>query len=255
MAIKERFQNPVINDTINLRLFSYNSNNRANFNSAVKVEIFFLDPTEITDANPRGKRLIETVLAANITLVETGQYQIGVNVLDPTYTEGKYLDVWHVDFEPNDTLETTTAEIENVFEIFPDLWYTTPLPIIYDFNFAFRPNKIRTGSKRFLVIDIIPNVPSSVDLNRYFENLAIVSPLRISIEQSDCNECIPAEKDLRLVVDCAAVEIRDKCKGYYFLDTTEIGLDLAIGLYNVWFTMEFGESTYISDTQQLQIFE
>ena len=38
-----------------------------------------------------------------------------------------------------------------------------------------------------------------------------------------------------------------------FLDVD--ALDLACGMYNVWFEMDFGESRYISEKQQLQIFE
>lgn len=243
MSLKERYQNPVTGDQVNLRLFTYNSNNRTDFNNVTKVEIYLLDPNSKTIENPSGKVLVETI--ENITHVETGQYLVTLSLEDTKYVIGDYLDVWYVEVEENET----EATIENNWQIYPDLWYTTPIPIIYDFNFSFRPNKIRQGSKRYLIINITPNVPDATDLQRYYENLAIVSPLKISIEKL-CGDCVPAEQDLRIVVEQDSVELREKNTGYYFLDTTEMDQ----GTYNVWFELEFGESLYISDKSQLQIF-
>jgi hypothetical protein len=245
MAVKERSQNPVVGDDVKLRLFAYNSNNRADFNQVEKVEIFFLDPAEKSATNPDGRTIVETIDGADVTAVETGQYMVTVNLDNAQYVIGNYIDVWHITVE----LGESGATVENLWQVYPDLWFTSPSVLVYDFNFAFRPNKIRKGSKRFIVIDIIPNVPKASDMARYYENLAIVSPLKISIEQ-ECGNCVPAEEDLRLIVDQADVELRDKSLGYYFLDTT----DLNEGVYNVWFEMVFGESTFISDKLQLQIF-
>ena len=43
---------------------------------------------------------------------------------------------------------------------------------------------------------------------------------------------------------------QEKGRGYYFLDTEE----LTTGLYDIWFTMEFGGNTYVSSKQQLQLY-
>lgn len=238
--MKERYQNPVIRDEIKLRLFSYNSNNRANVGSISKVEIYFLDPEEKTETNPDGRRLVQTI--EDIVQEETGLYSVTFIAESELFTIGQYVDVWNV------TVGTENAKIENYFQIFPDLWFTTPIPIIYDFDFSFRPNRLRKGAKRYLAIEIIPNVPNKDQLFSYYQNLAITSPIKISISQ-ECGECLPAEEDLRLIIDEASVELREKCAGYYFLDTT----DLEVGIYNVWFKIEMGESVYISDKQPLQI--
>lgn len=242
--MKERYQNPVIEDELKLKLFSYNSNNRRNFHSVEKIEIYFLDEISKTESNPNGIVLIETI-EENIENPNLGEYFILVNLERTKYNIGKYYDIWYVRTEEGEELST----IENSFQIYPDLWYTTTIPIVYDFNFVFRPNKIRKGSKRYLIVDIEPNVPKTSDLKRYYENLAIVSPIKINIEQL-CGDCVPEEKDLRIIIENDDVELREKCTGYYFLNTEE----LDEGIYNVWFTMEFGESTHISDKQQLQIF-
>ena len=113
----------------------------------------------------------------------------------------------------------------------------------------FRPQKLRKGSKRYLIIEINPNVPKGTDLQRYYENLAIVSDLKVSIEQK-CGTCVPQEQDLRMVVDRASVDYREKKFGYFMLDTNE----MEVGIYDVWFEMEMGENTYISDRFQLQIY-
>lgn len=243
---KERFQNPVLGDDLTLRMFTYNSNNRTNISQIDSVGIFFLDRENISEDNPDGRRLVHTVVPNEITLVEVGQYAFTIHLEQAEYTLGKYIDEWNVFFEEYQPISTV---IDNNFEIHPDLWYADTLPIVYDFSYTFRPNKIRKGSKRFLIINITPNVPKATDLARYYNNLAIVSPLKVYIEM-ECVECMPSEEDLRMVVCGEEITYREMCSGFYMLDTC----DMECGIYNVWFEMEFGESIHISDKQQLQIF-
>ena len=155
------------------------------------------------------------------------------------------MDIWTITpVEGGDTVEQAYNWI-----VYPNLFFATPIPVVYDFQFRFRPNRLRQGSKRYLIIEIVPNVPDQGDLVRYYTNLAIASPLKISMEMA-CVECMPQEQDLRLVIDSESINLRENCRAYYLLDTT----DLDCGIYNIWFEMEFGESLYISDKQQLQIF-
>lgn len=244
---KERFQNPTCGDDIHLRLLVYNSNNLRNVKSVDKVEIFFCDPQEVTNTNPDGRRLVETFTENDVTLEDTGKYILTATLESPKYTIGQYVDVWTLTFEDE---ECSVASIENPFTVYPDLWFTTPTPPVYDFKLGFRPNRIRKGSKQYLIIRITPNVPTKNDLNKFYENLAIVSDLRISIKQT-CGECMPAEDDLRLIVDKELIDYREKCFGYYFLDTTE----LDCGIYDVWFELCFGENLFVTETNNLEIYE
>ena len=216
MATKERYQNPVIGDQINLRLFAYNSNNFADFDSVEKVEIYYMDPEEVSDSNPEGRRLVDTYQGSAVTLEDTGKHLLEVSIEEGKYVIGKYIDIWTVNVSSNEP----AGAIEHVFDVYPALWYTTPMPIVYDFHFHFQPNKFRMGSRQYLIIEIVPNVPSSGELRSYYENLAIVSDLKISIEQH-CGDCLPAEQDLRLVVDGESVDYREKRFGYYQLDTED----------------------------------
>lgn len=242
---KERYQNPVLGDTVNLRLFTYNSNNRRDIKEIQEIDIYFLDPNEKTPDNPEGLRLIQQIDPSTIVQEDTGQYLVSVNLDDTLYSIGDYRDKWKVKFEDSDTAVATVC---NNFKIYPDLWFTTSVPPIYDFSFNFRPNRIRQGSKRYLIVQITPNVPRGADIQSYYENLAIVSDLRVSIELA-CGDCVPAEQDLRLVVDRQLVDYREKMYAYYFLDTK----DLDTGIYNIWFELAFGENTFISEKMALQI--
>jgi hypothetical protein len=246
MATKERFQNPVVGDLINLRLFSYNSNNFADFASVDKVDIYFLDREEITAANPDGRRLVESFGGGAVTLESTGTYLLPVTLDEKSYNIGQYIDVWTITASTDQPSQTT----EQCFEIYPDLWYTTPIPIVYDFSFHFQPNKFRQGSKQYLIIEINPNVPTAGELRSYYENLAIVSDLKLSIEHK-CGDCLPAEQDLRLIVDKVSVDYREKRRGFYQFDTE----DLECGIYDIWFQLDFGGNRYISDRHQIQIYD
>lgn len=249
MPTKERNQNPVIGDSLNLRMFTYNSNHRQPVDSVDQVEIFQLDPTFVTSDNPEGKRLVKTIPSSDIEEVDDpfgGHYKILVDLENEVYTIGKYIDVWSVKFNANQS-----GTVTNEFNIISDLWYAADMPIVYDFSYGFRPNRVRKGERRWLTVDVVPNVPNSSDLERYYVNLALASPIKIFIEKN-CGNCVPKEKDLRMVVENGEVEHRRDSEGYFFLDTVE--LDMDCGIYNVWFELEFGESKYISENLQLQIF-
>ncbi len=248
MSTKERYQNPAVNDQVNLRLFSYNSNNLADFDSIEKVEIYYLDREEISDTNPEGRRLVEEFDGSAVTLEDTGTHLLQVDLAELKYVIGTYLDIWTV----NVSGDQPSAEIEHKFDIYPNLWYTTPIPVVYDFQFHFQPNKLRKGSKQYIIIEIMPNVPTAGELRSYYENLAIVSDLKISMEQH-CGDCVPAEDDLRLVVDKESVDYREKRYGYYHLDTDALNLDC--GIYNLWFQLDFGGNRYISDKSSFQIYD
>lgn len=249
MATKERNQNPVIGDTLNLRLFTYNSNHRQNVVSVDKVEIYHIDSTCVTEDNPEGRRLVKTIESSDVEEVVDpfeGQYKVSIDLEDQVFSIGQYVDVWYIQFNENQS-----GTVTNQFLVMSSLWYASDMPVVYDFSYSFRPNRIRKGERRWLTVDIIPNVPNASDLERYYVNLALTSPVKIYIEKA-CGQCVPAEKDLRLVVDGGSVEHRRDAEGYFFLDTEE--LDMDCGIYNVWFELEFGESKYISDNLQLQIF-
>ena len=246
MATKERYQNPSCGDLVNLRLFTYNSNNRRNVQSIEKVDIYTYDNTFRSADNPQGLRLVQSVPGTDVVQEATGQYLIQLAVSDPLYTIGSYRDVWSVVFEDG---ECATAQVANDFQIYSDLWFTTPIPPIYDFNFNFRPNKIRKGSKRYILIQVVPNVPRGSEILPYYENLAIISDLRVSIELA-CGECVPAEQDLRLIEDRTLVDYREKGYAYFFLDTEEY----YEGIYNIWFELAFGENVFISDKNSFQVY-
>jgi hypothetical protein len=239
--VKERTQNLTCGDTVNLRLFTYNSNNRRDVLSIESVDIYTEDATQ-----PTGWRLVKSIDGSEVTREDTGQYVLQVELTDILYTIGAYKDVWTVTFESG---ECATAQIQNFFQVLSDLWFTTPIPPIYDFKFDFRPNKIRKGSKRYIVIQVVPNVPRGSDLLPYYENLAIVSDLRVSIEIA-CGECVPVEQDLRLLVDRTLVDYREKGYAYYYIDTTNYDE----GIYNIWFELAFGENLYVSDKNSFQIY-
>jgi hypothetical protein len=245
--IKERYQNPVVNDTVRLRLHIYNQNNPAEIVGINKVELWYLDENNRSEENPDGRRLVETFDGSRVVCEDTGQYALEVPLESPKYVIGKYFDIWTVQF----TEEDEAATPPQPFAVYPNLFYTTPLPVVYDFSFHFQPNKLRRGSKQFIQIEVVPNVPKAKELQRYYENLAIAADLKISMEETACNGCAPNERDLRLILDEEPIDYRERRWGFYKLDTE----DMACGIYNVWFRLDFGGNTYISDKMQLMIYE
>jgi hypothetical protein len=245
VPVKERYQNPVVGDSVTLRMFVLNRNNPADVKSVEKIDIYFADEAERTEANPKGYRLIQTVGASAVVQDDVGQYHVVLDTPYPQYVIGDYLDVWTVTFEN----EEATGTFESVWRLYPDMWYSSPLPPVYDFQFRFQPNRLRKGSKQYLRAEIVPHVPQAADLVKYYENLAIVASVKINIEQA-CGPCVPAESDLRLIVEDEPLTLREKRFAYYQIDTE----DYDCGIYNVWFKLELGGNVFVSEKNQLQVF-
>jgi len=238
MALKERFSNPVAGDTVRLRLYSYNSNAPANIEVINKIEIFYKE-------QDGSRRLVETIPGSAVENTDVGHYMVDVELETEKFVIGDYFDVWTMQPLADQEPQTVT----NYFAIYPNLWYTTATPVVYDFKFHFQPNRLRKGSRQFLIVETIPNVARASDLCRYYENLIIGAQIKISIEQS-CGPCVPQERDLRMIVEDELIELREGRLAYYQLDTE----DLDCGIYNVSFKLEFGGNIYVSDRMQLEIY-
>ena len=225
-------------------MFVLNSNNSASLDSITKVEIYYLDPSARTEENPDGATLVQTIAGGSVLNPDLGQYELDL-YLDPgIYTQtGRYIDVWTVVFQSGDA-ETT---VEHLFQVYPDLWYTTPIPIVYDFNFYFQPNKFKVGSKKYIEIEITPNVPRATDLEAYYQNLAIAADISVTISKR-CGDCNPCGEDL--IKENDPTQYREKNRAFYFIDTTEYDE----GIYDIYFTLSFGGNVYVSDTNQFQIY-
>ena len=163
MTVKERGQNPVVGDQLNLRLFSWDSNNKTPVYAIPQVQIYCLDPDEKTEENPDGRRLVQTFSADEIVNDAVGEYHIEPTLVESQYVIGHYIDVWTIQAQADDPAPMTWI---NKFQIYPHLWFMSPAPLVYDFSFWFQPNKIRLGAKRWLIIHIKPNVPTASDLER-----------------------------------------------------------------------------------------
>ncbi len=245
MSIKQRGQNIRIGDTVRLKLFVYNGSAPANVASVEQVAIYRLYATEKTEDNPYGKLLVETITGNHIIQADDGQYYVEIELTNPKYTIDKYTDEWSLKFNN----ELPTGVSEQMFSIYPNAWFADARPVVYDFDITFSPNKIVQGSKKFIEIEVVPNVPNNSEKLRYYKNMIAAGELYISIKQV-CVPCMPAEEDLQLIVDKEVISERDFCTGYYFLDTTEMDC----GIYHVWFHLELGNSVYVTEKQPLQVF-
>jgi len=243
ISIRERYQNPVVGDTIRLRLVAFNSNNFANVQNIQDVKIYNIDNCDIKC--PTNGRLVATIDGSQVVNEDEGKYYVDVTTSTPDWIIGSYADVWNMNL-PNYQVGQTAKN----FKIFSDLWYFGTLPPVYTFDFRFQPNRFRQGSKKYLVIQITPNVPRASDLEEFYTALAVTGNLKISIEKA-CGPCPPpVEQDLRIIVDKELVELREKVFGYYYLDTTEMDC----GIYNVWFDLEVADIHEVSQKYQIQIF-
>lgn len=249
MTTKQRYQNPVVGDTIRLKFLTYSSNTLDDVKSIDQIDIYHLDENSITDENPKGKVLIDTISGSSVVHEATGKYYYDLAATKPKYIIGHYLDVWTITVED----ETDPVPYENNFVIYPKLWYAATTPIVHDFSFQFTPNRMPKGSIKPIIVNITPQVPRGTDLEKYYTNIAIYSDVYINVAKK-CDPCLPQEEDLRTIVDRVLIEDREKCLAFYTVDTSDDGPGFDCGLYDIWFEMSFGGNKYISDKNQLLVY-
>lgn len=246
---KEKYQTPALGDTVRLRLYVYNANALTNFKSVDAIAIYFLDPNSRTEINPDGRTLVEQITTSTVVQTAIGKYYVDVELAEDTYVLGNHLIQWTLVYENELNCQSI---VENKFTIFPRLWATSDLPLIYDFDFTFRPNRITLDSKRWLTVEIIPKVQNADTFNQYYAGIALSSNLTVSI----CKRCggCPSDDDDDLVVDADPVQFRERGTGYYFLSTGEDTDFEEQGLYDIWFNLTYGECHFRSPIFQLEIY-
>lgn len=245
MPNKKRYQNPVIGDTVELQLFVYNANAPADLLQIYSVDIYGVNPNGDPN-NPLDRFLVQTIDGSNVRQIETGIYQVDVLLEAPQYQIGTFVDVWKSEVVAGEG----AVEITNIFEVYPDLWYSFTQPAVYDFAFTFRPNRMRKGSKQYLILAITPNVPTGSDLKRYYENLAIAGNALMTMTRIS-GPCLPAEPLLRIAYEDRPPDYKELLQSFYKIDTSE----LEVGMYNVFFSLPLGDNLFVSDNMAFQIYD
>lgn len=262
MPIKERYQSPVLGDTLNLDFYSYNNNSLTSVNELGNIEVYFLDKTQLSDNNPNGKRIKLIITPNNITELSTGHYRAQINLDDNLFEIGDYIDVWNIKFNDYDS---TFYKVENQFRIHTDLRETHDRPFVYDVSWSFNPKKIILYSRRYLKIAFKPSIHDDIGrkyineslIDRFYFNLKNTQNLFIKIELiegCDYNEdCLYAN----IITDPEwdRVEIRGDNEAYYLIDSTEDEGIYNLGIYSVQFKILIGGQEIISPKFYLQILD
>ncbi len=262
MTTVERYQSAVLGDTINLDFYAYNNNALVDINQFHRVEIYFLDPTEITDSNIDGRTIKTIVLPSNITRIDEGHYRVVLEVSDTLFEVGNFIDVWKVKFNNYD--EDFTP-IENQFRVSTDLRETHDRPFIYDCDFSFSPKKITKGSKQYLKIGFRPTVHTDIGtgtieqelFDRFYYNLKRTGNLFIKIEMIEgCgyNSEFPL-MNIKTDPEWTPTDIRGDNEAYHLLDVTESQSDYDLGVYFIQFKVDIQGQEIISRKFYLQIYD
>src|SRR5574340_1664470 len=94
---KERYQNPVVGDTVVLRQLIYNNNQLTDVNSINRVEIWKVDDQDPNNINKRV--LIQTIDGSDVVHYGDGQYFVDVLLEEALYCVGGYIDIWYISFQ------------------------------------------------------------------------------------------------------------------------------------------------------------
>lgn len=263
MSIKERYQSSILGDTLNLDLYAYNNNSLINLYEIQKIEVYFLDPTQVSDSLPDGRRIKQIIYPLNITNLSEGHYTTQLELNSSLYEIGNYIDIWYVKFYD---YETSFNQIVNNFKIDRELPGIVDRPFLYDVSFSFSPKKITKDSKRYLKIGFYPTVHGDIGtktigeelLDKFYYNLKTTGNLYVKIEMIEgCGfQENTLYKDLNIITDpeWSTVEIHSDNEGYFLIDSTDNG-DYNIGIYKVKFKIEIQGQEIISDPFFLQIYD
>lgn len=261
MATLFRYQNPVLGDTLNLDFYAFNNNRPVDVQEFDRVDIYFLDPAEITTDNTDGRIIKASVSASNIQQVETGHYRLPVLLTDTLYQVGNYVDIWYAKYNSDDP---DFYPVENQFKVFTSLRETHGEPFVYDVDFKFSPKKVVKGTKRYLTISFRPVVHTDIGdrfveeeiLDRFYYSLRSTGNVYIRLELFEgCGYSTNPYMNIKTDPEWTPIEIRGDNEAYYLLDVTEDQDDFDIGVYWAQFKVEIQGQTIISPKFYLQIYD
>jgi len=228
MSEKQRFQTTVLRDTINLDFYAYNNGELVDVYFIQKVEVFFLDSTQINPSNQDGRRIKKVFDQDEIIKIGTGHYRVQLYLDDSLYEIGNYIDVWKVKFNDYDKQYYNN---ENQFKIYTDLRETSGEPFLYKIDYKFSPYKVVKGSKQYIQVEYYPIInkddqrSSQLEdiVNKFYYNLKSSNGLYIRIEMIEgCNyDSSNIYNNIKTDPEWENIEIRGDNIGAYFLDTTE----------------------------------
>lgn len=255
--IRERYQRPVLGDTVKLKILVYSSNQKANAHQVLGVTIFYLDIDQRSEGNPDGRIEVAAVLPANISNDAPGEYSVDLELNQVDFRIGDYVDRWEFLFEDADNYP---GIIENDFTVYRDLWYTSPKPLIYELGFNLSPNKIVQGTRKYLRVDLDVYAPDASTREAYYYSLATMADVHISIVQDEGEGYDPQVPGNNTIVNWSPVQFREDNSGYYLLDTSVDprpqmnGAAMPNGIYLVQFRAGLGETLHLSPRFHLQIY-
>lgn len=262
MTEKQRFQSTVLGDTINLDFYAYNNGELVDVYFIQKVEVYFLDSTQVSPSNQDGRRIKKIFAHDEIIKVSTGHYMVQLYLDDSLYEIGNYIDVWKVKFNDYDKQYYNN---ENQFKIYTDLRETSGAPFLYKIDYKFSPYKIIRGSKQYVQVEYYPVINKDDQkttqlediMNKFYYNLKTTSGLYIRIEMIEgCNyntDCPYA--NIKTDPEWENIEIRGDNIGVYLLDTTEDTGIYDLGIYSVQFKSIIDNQEILSQKFYLQIYD
>ncbi len=256
--IRERYQNPIVGDTVRLKSFIYNSNVKDNVSSISSIDVFFLDPDRISPSNPDGRILMASFSSAQVSNPSIGEYYVDLVTNGSDFRVGSYIDRWNIVFESTDQ---NPGVIENKFNLYRDLWYVSPEPIIYELGFDYEPHKIFRLSKKYIRVDIEVYAPDEDIKANYYYYLLTLSQIYVRIVQDEGDGYDPVDTSKNVLYDWSLVHYRETTRGYYLLDTTvdprpwRLNQPWGLGIYLVQFKANLGETIQLSPQFRLQIYD
>lgn len=210
--------------------------------------------------SPTGAGVSSTIASATMEKVSTGnshQYKLVVtwsqNLSSDAYLEAWYVDQWNIDgvaydsSQPNpwddawDRSSTYRRTISSHnFNISASVYFTSPRPVIYDFNFV--PIQIRRtlGSRGYISTRVSPAVSSS-EVEQYYRQFIEMSDATYKIYRQSFDSSVPDK-----LVDEGIVNYREGQDLFVYVDATKDPFLIA-GHYYAQYTLSWREISTVSN--------
>lgn len=251
MATRTRFQWPTVGDTVSLEMYNYSNNLPADV-TVTGISIYRVNNELISDVNPLGLVLYAGPFVP--MRLAQGQYRLDLDLDPGMFNTGDFKDIWNITYP-----DGSSGQRDFGFHVYAQRQAAVTYPPYVSWEVSTSPRKVRYDSVFRLACRVKPSEIVDNDLAEHYVNMLTAGTVEIRlIKTSSVYDYVSCENggddDVNASLQWTPIEDRGDGVRFILIDTSNNGLVMYPGEYEIQFRITFGDTVwYPTEKPMLQI--